>query len=299
MSHSGSVVGERGSLKVIHCSECGFAHLDPIPTEDLYTDKFYASIKPNYLKEQLKYSVWWEDQYALDYSILKNEGVGSGEFLDIGSGYGLFAEYGKSLGIAVQELEPGNQPRLLRKGVIASTIENAELGMYNAIRLAWVLEHVMNPLSVLKKCKEHLLPGGRILITVPNDISPLQQIVSKLGIHEPYYWIHPTHTNYFNKVGLLELLGKAGLKVNFGLSSFPMEYFLLMGLDYSANEEVGEIAHQQRVTFETNLIRHSPGYLLELKIDWYDKGIGRDLTIVAESAHQGLPRERLNLALRS
>lgn len=53
---------------------------------------------------------------------------------------------------------------------------------YEAIFLTHVLEHLDDPVLVLKRCREWLLPMGRVFIAVPNGLSISRRIAVKLGL---------------------------------------------------------------------------------------------------------------------
>lgn len=285
---SGKIIGQCGSRVVIDCEICGLSHLDPLPLNpvEIYSTLFYSKIKPNYLKDQLKYKDWWSKMAMVELSALDaHRKVSEKKLLDVGSGYGLFADVARTAGFEVTELEPAEQPRELRSRnhrVIAEPIEHADLGVgkFTVIRMAWVLEHLRDPAAALRKCYDALVPGGLISITVPNDFNPLQEMVrSKTGD----YWIDPTHCFYFSKESLLHLLSRCKFQFAAVSTSYPMEQFLLMGHDYTRSKEVGDMVHEWRVNLESSLLSSSDGCELFLtqRVQWAQQGIGRDLTMIA------------------
>jgi 2-polyprenyl-3-methyl-5-hydroxy-6-metoxy-1,4-benzoquinol methylase len=60
------------------------------------------------------------------------------------------------------------------------TYETAE--RYDAIFLLHVLEHLDDPVAVLKKAGSLLTPGGRLFLVVPNGNAPSRQIAVKMGV---------------------------------------------------------------------------------------------------------------------
>lgn len=61
---------------------------------------------------------------------------------------------------------------------------------FNSIIMEHILEHVENPVTLLKKVKEWLMPGGRILIGVPNGNSIHRVVAVKMGLLK-----HPCELN--------------------------------------------------------------------------------------------------------
>jgi len=92
-----------------------------------------------------------------------------------------------------------------------------------------------------------------ICVNVPNDFTPAQQsAVTALGL--PQWWVAPPHhLNYFNFASLASLLERHGFDVNARTTSFPMEQFLLMGMNYVADPQLGRACHKQRKAFDLAL----------------------------------------------
>ena len=68
---------------------------------------------------------------------------------------------------------------------MVSTFEDIELEeRYDAIFIIHTLEHLDDPVSVLKKCQNWLNVGGKIVIAVPNSMAPSRQLAVKMGIIE-------------------------------------------------------------------------------------------------------------------
>ena len=58
---------------------------------------------------------------------------------------------------------------------------------------------------------------------------------------------------YFNFDSLENLLGKIGFKILMRESTFPIDIFLLMGIQYVSNDKIGRECHGMRKTLELNL----------------------------------------------
>ena len=98
------------------------------------------------------------------------------------------------------------------------------------------------------------------------------------------YWIAaPHHINYFSFDSLTRLLQRLGFAVVERDTTFPMEFFVLMGDDYIGNDAVGRGCHKKRMTFETNLMESG---LASFKRDLYrflaSKGVGREVVLYAQ-----------------
>ena len=127
-----------------------------------------------------------------------------------------------------------------------------ELGLFDAVHLAFVLEHVRSPAEILRKAREALRPGGVICVEVPNDFNRLQQAAG-LALGKPPWWVcWPDHINYFSFASLERTVEAAGFDVVGRDATFPMELFLLMGEDYVGNDPVGRACHEKRMRLELN-----------------------------------------------
>lgn len=100
-----------------------------------------------------------------------------------------------------------------------ATFEDVQLDRrFDAIFLLHVLEHLDDPVLVLQRCKEWLLPGGRIFIAVPNAQAASRQIATEMGLVEHFTAVTPQeaahgHQRTYMHFSLRIHLAKAGLKI--------------------------------------------------------------------------------------
>ena len=74
---------------------------------------------------------------------------------------------------------------------------------YNVIALVHVLEHIPNGHETLSKLKQLLLPGGQILLQVPNRIS------------NPFDLLVVDHSVHYDPLSLFKIVKRSGLSVHF------------------------------------------------------------------------------------
>ena len=168
---------------------------------------------------------------ALTHLALLHRFAESGRLLDVGCASGLFLDHAASSGWEVVGVEPSEQlfrqacARLASKGlVLKSVIEEADLPLagFHAITLWDVLEHVADPVGILRRCHSLLKPGGILILNVP-DLQSLQALL--LGRHWPLFL--PEHLTYFTRPALRICGEKVGLRwVAFGRRSanFSLQY---------------------------------------------------------------------------
>lgn len=290
-NHNGQLMGEYGGRRVIDCQICNFAHLDPLPSAEtvraLYERNFYQDFKRGYFAESTADAEWLRaTQFAIELHWLTHirqslELPGTGRLLDVGCGGGEFLAYAREQGWNVKGLDPSPLvSTVLKEKHIPHTqafFDDYEDGGFDVVRMAWVLEHLLDPRAALKKAYDILTERGILLLIVPNDFSAMQR-AARYVLGGKDYWIHPTHINYFSPARIARLLADAGFVIRASRGTYPMELFLLMGLDYVADPALGKVAHGYRKALEQNLARAGGlGAIDQLYVSCSVNGGGRDL----------------------
>ena len=294
-SHEGSVVASTNGFDVIECVQCGFKHIIAIPTEEeleqIYRDDYYTQEKPLYLARYLEDLEWWNTVYTRRYEILEQHLLTSQrKILDIGSGPGYFLLNGKNRGWDVKGVEPSVQAAKHSKGLDLD-VENlfyseqsaSKLGKFDAVNMGEVLEHIPNPVALLKLVHTQLNIDGVACLIVPNDFNPFQLALRDQMGFSPWWVAPPHHINYFNFRSLTTLLERCGFRVIHQESTFPIDIFLLMGENYIGNDEVGRACHSKRMIFEKTILKAGGSELLnQLYTSFADRDLGREVVIFAK-----------------
>jgi|GEM_PF-120436 len=332
-NHEGIVVSSVNGFDVIDCQLCGFKHIIAIPTEEeleqAYRHNYYTQEKPLYIERYREDLVWWNMVYTRRYEILEQHlSTGQRRMLDIGSGPGFFLLNGQKRGWQVKGIEPSIQAAehsselgLDVENVFFSEQTAPILGMFDAINMGEVLEHIPNPTALLKlvhrqlnhngmvciivpndfnmgEVLEHipnptallklvhrqLNHNGMVCIIVPNDFNPFQIVLrDHLGFN-PWWVAPPHHINYFDFSSLAKLVEQCGFAVVHKESTFPIDMFLLMGDNYIGNDQLGRECHTKRMNFEKAMIRGGAGNVLtNLYSEFANKNIGREVVIFAKA----------------
>jgi SAM-dependent methyltransferase len=137
---------------------------------------------------------------------------GSGRLLDFGCGAGKFLKRMSALGwdvtgidfseVAVASVRDAGlkamQGSLPHAGLAGQT--------FDVVTMRHALEHVPDPLAVLRAAREVLAPGGKLVIQVPNfaswEVEYFQDAAELLDL--------PRHLSHFTPSTLRGLLGRAG-----------------------------------------------------------------------------------------
>lgn len=189
------------------CNDCGFIFLNPRFTDDEIKLKYEVLSKSESERKRhlLSPPVKKEKRAKRIFSLLsKYMGDGEVEILDYGGGSGYYL---------IPFVEKGYRCFLmdyvkyeLPSGVHYIGREIDELDenrKFDAILLLHVLEHVVNPLTLVKKLSVHLKESGLLYIEVP-----LGAWREWKNLKEPL-----THINFFSEESLYKLVRLADLKV--------------------------------------------------------------------------------------
>ncbi|HEY8529783.1 MAG TPA: class I SAM-dependent methyltransferase [Paenibacillaceae bacterium] len=292
--HSGESVAQSGSVHVIHCTTCGFKHIVPIPgaeqVQQFYIHHYHGSDISRAVRKMQEDAEWlnlmYHDRFDLFEQMLP---PGRRRLLDIGSGIGAFLLCGAERGWEVWGVEPSLSASEYARSKGLNVVQGfydgkmaERLGIFDVVHLDHVLEHIPNPIQVLEWIRDSLSPGGVLFLTVPNDFNPFQKaLVETCGYR--HWWVVPKHhINYFDFETLPALLERHGFEVVAEETSFPMELFLLMGINYVDEPQRGRECHEKRKRLEITL--NKAGYndvRRKLLRCFAQNGLGRDVVVYA------------------
>ena len=124
---------------------------------------------------------WLSRRVAMPFGWKELEGLPRGRFLDVGCGSGQTVALAQSLGwkAAGLEVDPLAVREARRGGldIIEGTFEqlsNLE-GQFDCVMCSHVLEHAHDPLQLLALLHASLMPGGVLLLTLPNALSVVRR----------------------------------------------------------------------------------------------------------------------------
>jgi SAM-dependent methyltransferase len=294
IEHYGNKIASKNGKDIIYCEKCEFVHVYPLPTlketENIYKNEYYQKEKPNYINENVKDKDWWISTYNRRFDVYeKLINSKNKTLIDIGSGPGVFLEAAKNRGWEVLGVEPNIFAAEHTKNIGFDVINemydrelSQKLKKFDLVNLTLVLEHIVNPIDLIRLAYNQLNTNGIISIVVPNDFNPFQKILADYLEFENW-WVAPDHhLNYFNKETLSNCLIKNNFNIVHSETTFPIDIFLLMGDNYIENPKLGRIIHQKRILFENALMESGNSELLTNLYSEFSKfNIGRELFIIA------------------
>jgi SAM-dependent methyltransferase len=173
-----------------------------------------------------------------------------GRLLDVGCGDGLFLVRMRELGWEVQGIEPDRAAASVAQSVhglpvLTSAIEEASLAesSFDVITLGHVIEHVYDPVAVLRRCGRLLKPGGTLVVVTPNARSLGARWYSSWWRG----WEIPRHLYVFSPDTLQESAERSGLEID-GLRTTARSVFhMLPDIRLEASERATRVAPWNRL----------------------------------------------------
>ena len=210
--------------------ESYYTHRSPRATDipDTWPRRLYHLVKEGYLAHKYGYRdelvPLWEKLFGslmylhpgrravLDFSVMYLPARPKGQLLDVGCGSGWLLKNMKDLGWCVEgvDFDPVAVENAREEGlpVHFGSLEDQQYpsNYFDAITMSHLIEHVYNPLQLLRECYPILKPGGYLVVVTPNGESWGHRIFKNnwRGL-EP-----PRHLHIFIIQSLRHLAEKAG-----------------------------------------------------------------------------------------
>jgi len=267
------------------------AELDTYYAEKFYQDCVTVSYAKEYTADELTHiNNKSRESSAVIKRYFKSDLVGK-RFLDNGCGEGFDLNHFKSEGCEVLGLDysdygiQSHNPDMLAYFHQCDVLEyNRQLikekAKFDIISIDNVLEHVIDPVGLLKAIQELLATQGVLRIQVPNDFSICQEELFRLRKVSRNYWVSiPGHLSYFNTGSLKKLLKKLNFRIITIMGDYPIEFFLFNNkTNYVRDRAVGRFCHESRVLTENFLYRTNFEKTIKLYEVMGEIGLGRGMT---------------------
>ncbi len=204
---------------VRRCNECHLWFLSPrLPEAEMIA--CYSS--QNYFRSEemgVGYSGYEEQSEALKETFrilmqtLAKAGIARGALLEVGAGLGyLLSEatpYFDSLSGVEMSEEARQKAAALSEATLYPDLESLDASdRYECIIATHVIEHVYDPVGFVTRLRQHLAPGGSLVLAAPHMGSFFRKL---MGNHWPSFK-YPEHVTFFDERTLKALLERAGFK---------------------------------------------------------------------------------------
>jgi SAM-dependent methyltransferase len=156
------------------------------------------------------------DRATFELGVLLHPWQNDGVVLDVGCGSGRYLDLMRALGWRTFGVDISADAANAARDVLGLDVRAGDLAeialssdSFDAVSMSHTLEHVADPVAMLREIKRITKPGGRIAILVPNMRSMLSRILRD-------YWLGleiPRHLILFSPDGLRIAIERAGLEV--------------------------------------------------------------------------------------
>jgi SAM-dependent methyltransferase len=212
---------------IARCTACGHAQLDR-PPEDAMLAQAYADAESDALADEEA------GQRATARGLLARleRERPPGALLDAGCWLGFLLAEARDRGwdpvVGVEPSRFAAQTARARLGldVRDGDLRGADLpaGAFDAVVLTDVLEHLTDPAAALDHIAKLLVPGGALLLTLPDAGSRVARLLGRR-----WWSILPTHVQYFSRASARTLLERCGYEVRAVATApkaFTVRYYL-------------------------------------------------------------------------
>lgn len=198
---------------LVECASCGLIYLDPMPTPE-QLNVFYSASYYNFDKER-------EEGKGLAFAKHLQRWKKQGRFLDVGCATGFFINgirqnsnwevYGTDFGESAVRFAKEQLHLDVRHGDLAEA--GFEDGFFDFVHVNNVLEHVLNPVSLLRECRRIIKPGGIFFLSVPNGYNDSLDLIDFCNTEGRPARSKNGHIFFFPARTLLKLIDDAGFVI--------------------------------------------------------------------------------------
>lgn len=208
---------------VVRCVSCGLVWVTPRFTERslgaVYDEGYWRSAAPrargyaDYRRDQPLYLKTFRRRLA----VVRRHVARPGTLLDVGCAAGFFMQVMREEGWTVYGVEPSAgivahaREQLGLDTIHVGTLHDAPYaaGTFDLVTLWDVVEHVPDPIALLRRARELLAPEGVLILETQDVDSPVARLLGRRWHH----FKHDEHLYHFGRSTVRALLARAGLRV--------------------------------------------------------------------------------------
>jgi len=211
------------------CAECGLLYISPVPSaQDLhaiYVDSGQFDDPVYTVPERVALMVDYMD--GCFRRVLRRSGRRSDEavaVLEVGAGLAWMCKAAKSVHSGNLTVAQDISPEAVNKcpwvdhyiqdEIVSQDIERH--APYDVISLTHVIEHLVDPKGVIRRCKSLLRPGGVVFVTAPHRPIGWNDRTSDIAMWKEYSYNHvPAHIQYFSAQSMRRLAKSTGCVLDY------------------------------------------------------------------------------------
>lgn len=279
--------------------EFGFLEVVDRPTPEALSEYYAQAYFQNAASSSFRTAYSEEELEVIELRIAQKAGQARtllrdeqpGRLLDVGCGEGFVLRFFEQLGWQVQGIDYSHAGVQQVNPAYADHVEQGDVfellkariasgKQYDLVWLGNVLEHVLDPVSLLQSLRRLVAPDGLLVVTVPNDGTAYHEELYATGAILDRFWVAmPDHLSYFTADSLRRTAEATDWDCLAIQGDFPIDLFLAHeGSNYVADRSRGAQAHRARLMLE-RLIGQAG---IEASNRFYaalvDVGFGRNLT---------------------
>jgi 2-polyprenyl-3-methyl-5-hydroxy-6-metoxy-1,4-benzoquinol methylase len=201
----------KDQFPILVCPTCGLIMADVGEHSHEYEDEGYYLVRFEALRE---IDAYWGYRWRHILRVIGRE-ASPASLLDVGAGNGYFVYLARNdfgidaHGIDISRVHTEFAGRVLDVDILLEPLHEHARRDYSAVTIFNVLEHVPDPVAMVRDSRDRLADGGHIVITTPNPtgLAARRTGLKGWGMIEP-----PHHINLFTRASLSAILEKNGFR---------------------------------------------------------------------------------------
>jgi len=196
------------TARIVECGECGFRYADPLPAPDL-VGLYENLVDPDYSAG----SAGRIQPFRRIVERCRLLSPGARTLLDVGAGIGLMCLAAREAGLESAGVEPSAWAvKVAREAHRVDLLQGAfphpalTGRRFDVITVIDVIEHLQNPMALLREVRDALHPGGLAVITTPDVRSLAPRLLGRRWWH-----YRVAHVGYFDRKTIARALRGSGL----------------------------------------------------------------------------------------
>ncbi len=212
------------TLTLFRCNECGFIFADEREVADLVS--LYERLEDDEYEKGMENRSLQMRRITRE---IREAHPAARTLLDIGAGIGLMVDEARKAGFEAMGIEPSRSlvaagKRLLGVDLVQGVFPHPAVASrrFDVISLVDVIEHVRDPVGLMRDCGQALSEDGLLAVVTPDVASAAARLMGHRWWH-----LRLAHVGYFDRRSMAIAARNAGLEIvrsTRAVWSFPVSY---------------------------------------------------------------------------